>query len=63
LSDDPQECFDLIARPTEADRIAVWRKRMIETLRTRPEGFSDGNRLISGRDYPGDGRQIERNCI
>jgi hypothetical protein len=26
---------------------------MIETLRDRPEGFTDGEQLIPGREYPG----------
>ena len=58
LGDDPLECHDLIAKPEEAERIALWRQRLIDTLRDRPEGFSDGERLIPGCDYPRDGRHF-----
>ncbi len=58
LTDDPLECHDLIAEPDEADRIAMWRGRMIETLKDRSEGFSDGKKLIPGCDYPRDGRHL-----
>jgi arylsulfatase len=58
LSDDPSECHDRIAKPEEAERIKVWRKRLIEELKDRPEGFSDGKRLIPGCEYPADGRKF-----
>jgi len=51
LTTDPQECHDLIKDPTAQERIAYWRARMVEELRDRPEGFSDGERLIRGRPY------------
>ena len=51
LTDDPAECRDLASRPQEADRVALWRARMIQELADRPEGFSDGVRLIPGRPY------------
>lgn len=51
LQDDPQERHDLIASPTHAPRIDLWRRRLIEHLRTRPEGFSDGTKLIPGRPF------------
>ena len=52
LTDDPDERHDLIDSPTDADRIERWRRRLIGDLADRPEGFSDGNRLIPGRPYP-----------
>jgi len=52
LTDDPAECRDLANRPQEADRVALWRARMVQELADRPEGFSDGARLIPGRPYP-----------
>ncbi|MFO7956222.1 MAG: sulfatase-like hydrolase/transferase [Candidatus Brocadiia bacterium] len=60
LTDDPLECHELIDEPDEADRIAMWRRRMIETLEDRPEGFSDGEKLIPGREYPADGRHLRK---
>ncbi len=32
--------------------LARWRKALVEELRGRPEGFSDGRQLIPGRPYP-----------
>ena len=52
LAADPTECHDLIRSPEAADRIAAWRRRMIDELKDRPEGFTDGNTLIPGRPYP-----------
>ena len=52
LTDDPTECRDLARVPEEAPRVAHWRSQLIEELRNRPEGFSDGTRLIPGRPYP-----------
>ncbi|MBI2442215.1 MAG: sulfatase-like hydrolase/transferase [Lentisphaerae bacterium] len=51
LSDDPRECHDLAGKPAEAARLNFWRNRMIAELKNRPEGFSDGTRLIPGRPY------------
>jgi len=48
---DPTECHDLIDDPKVADRVSMWRKRLIEELEGRPEGFTDGQRLIPGRPY------------
>ncbi len=31
---------------------ALWRRRMVDILKHRPEGFSDGRRLIPGCEYP-----------
>jgi len=52
LTRDPQECRDLSAAPDRAERIAWWRAQLVEALRDRPEGFSDGQRLIPGMPYP-----------
>ena len=47
LDNDPHELHNLAA---EAEpRAAVWRGRLIERLKGRPEGFTDGERLIAGR--------------
>jgi hypothetical protein len=29
-----------------------WRARLVKQLASRPEGFSDGTNLITGRPYP-----------
>jgi arylsulfatase A-like enzyme len=51
LADDPRECRNLIDDPTRQARIAEWRERLVAELRNRPEGFTDGERLIPGRAY------------
>jgi arylsulfatase A-like enzyme len=51
LTDDPTECHDLAERPGERERIAGWRQRMIEELKGREEGFTDGNALMPGQPY------------
>lgn len=48
---DPTECHDLIGDPGAAKRVKIWRRRLITALRGRPEGFTDGRRLIPGRAY------------
>ena len=52
LSKDPQERYDLAADPAASERILQWRRLLIEELQNRPEGFSDGSRLMAGRPYP-----------
>ena len=52
LAADPKELRDLTRDGRAAARVETWRKRMVEELRHRPEGFSDGARLIPGRPYP-----------
>ena len=46
--------------PARADRIDWWRLQLVEKLTGRPEGFSDGERLIPNRPYasviPGTGK-------
>lgn len=52
LREDPLELRDLTADPASASRVEEWRQRMIEELTDRPEGFTDGEKLIAGRPYP-----------
>jgi len=49
LVNDPQELHDLARDPANEGRVAVWRRRLAETLTGRQEGYSDGERLIPGR--------------
>ena len=51
LERDPNELHNLINDPTSSDRINEWRRRLVSELANRPEGYSDGNRLIPGRPY------------
>jgi len=46
LTTDRQELHNLAQEPKHADRVAVWRQRLIEKLATRADGFSDGRRLL-----------------
>lgn len=49
LQADPQELKNLIRIPEYADEIDAWRKRLIDELKGREEGYTDGQRLIVGR--------------
>jgi arylsulfatase A-like enzyme len=49
LKADPQERHDLAARPESAAELGRWRQALIEELNGREEGFSDGEKLVSGR--------------
>lgn len=53
LREDPQECCDRSTNPAYAERVALWRGRLIEVLAERPEdGLTDGERLIPGKALP-----------
>lgn len=52
LGEDPTECRNLIDSPAHQDRISHWRNALIGELAGRPEGMSDGERLIAGRPHP-----------
>lgn len=51
LVDDPDERRNLVNAPDAAERVRHWRAALIQELSDRPEGFSDGTRLIAGRPY------------
>jgi arylsulfatase len=53
LEVDPNECCNLIDAEKRQEQIANWRVALIQVLKNRPEGFSDGHRLISGQAYRG----------
>jgi arylsulfatase A-like enzyme len=52
LKRDPHEMQNLSDISEHDDRLKLWRARLIEKLAGRPEGFSDGERLIAERPYP-----------
>ncbi|MCC6305808.1 MAG: sulfatase-like hydrolase/transferase [Rhodobacteraceae bacterium] len=52
LRADPTECRDLIGSPAHAGRVDHWRRALVAELAGRPEGFTDGVRLIPGRPFP-----------
>ena len=49
VENDPGELHDLAADPACAAELAAWRARLARELAGRPEGYSDGERLIPGR--------------
>jgi arylsulfatase A-like enzyme len=51
LTEDPEELHNLIESEEHQEAINHWRRRLVETLKDRPEGFSDGKALIPGRPY------------
>lgn len=52
LDRDPHELRDLIREPDAQERISSLRDLLIRSLKDRPEGFTDGQRLIAGMAYP-----------
>ena len=51
LRSDPREICDLSRRSDRATDLTLWRTRLVDHLKSRPEGFSDGKRLMSNRPY------------
>jgi arylsulfatase A-like enzyme len=52
LRADPREEHDLSKHADHRATLETWRSRLVARLAGRPEGFSDGARLIPGRPYP-----------
>ena len=52
LANDPREEHDLTKVNSQRAVVEQWRAKMVAELASRPEGFSDGSRLIPGRPYP-----------
>ncbi len=52
LAADPREERDLSADAAARPLLEVWRARLVERLRPRPEGFVANGRLVTGRPYP-----------
>lgn len=51
LTRDPCELHDAAHDDDSLERVNLWRNRLIQELKDRPEGFSDGRRLLPGRRY------------
>jgi len=51
LLNDPGETRNLAVDPDEHGRVELWRRRLIERLSGRPEGFTDGECLIPGQPH------------
>jgi arylsulfatase len=51
LEADPDERHDLLGATGGEALAAPWRRKLIDVLRRRPEGFTDGDRLIAGRPH------------
>lgn len=51
LENDSKELHDLTLEESNKEQVELWRRRLIEHLSGRPEGFTDGRELISGRPY------------
>lgn len=51
LENDPNELHDLTRKTDAESRVQSWREKMIDVLRDRPEGFTDGKKLIPGRPH------------
>jgi arylsulfatase A-like enzyme len=52
LHHDPHELHNLIEEPKNQAETSLWRERLIERLRSRPEGFVAKGRLVAGVPYP-----------
>lgn len=51
LTTDPHELHNLAIESEHEERLAHWRRRLIECVAGRPEKFTDGHRLIPGRPH------------
>jgi len=52
LDKDPREERDLAKSDSQRAELEKWRAKLVKRLAGRPEGFSDGTRLVAGRPYP-----------
>ena len=46
LAGDRQELHDLAGDPARAERLDLWRRRLVDLLGERGDGFSDGEKLL-----------------
>ncbi|MBN1445346.1 MAG: arylsulfatase [Candidatus Omnitrophica bacterium] len=53
LREDPGETRDLSSDPQYAERVNIWRNRLISVLSQRPQdGLTDGKKLLAGKKMP-----------
>lgn len=50
LAADPAELVDASRNPAHADRVALWRERLVRELEGREEGYVQDGRLVVGRE-------------
>ncbi len=51
LGEDPLELHDIAMEPDAESKLEPWRNRMVDVLDGRPEGFTDGEKLITGQKH------------
>ncbi|MFA5689853.1 MAG: sulfatase-like hydrolase/transferase [Kiritimatiellales bacterium] len=51
LTADPDELHNLAASGKHTKRLEQWHSRLVQELDGRPEGFTDGKKLIAGRPH------------
>lgn len=51
LTTDRNELHNLAADPAGAERVVVWRRRLVELLGRRGDGLSDGQKLLTRKDW------------
>ncbi|MBS3761695.1 MAG: sulfatase-like hydrolase/transferase [Planctomycetes bacterium] len=51
LTEDPHELHDLAEDSDYAERLEYWRKRLIDQLCDRPEGFVEDDQLVAGKPF------------
>lgn len=59
LNNDLREERNLATDSGHGAILLRWRAQLVKRLANRPEGFSDGKKLIAGRDYPA----IQKNAV
>lgn len=50
LVPDPNERYNVAADPAHAERVAEWRAELVTELTGREEGYTDGEKLIAGKE-------------
>jgi arylsulfatase len=65
LEDDPHELVNQISNPTYRSRITALRTLLIEELKGRPEGYTDGKSLIAMKESqrPNSRPQTDKNIV
>ncbi len=51
LKNDPRELRNLVEADPQSEEVGIWRARLIRKLDGRPEGFSDGEKMIPHRSH------------